>query len=273
MKVALLGLSHPHSGLLLTTLENSPEVTSVSLWDADSAVVARPALPASRKGSPPTADLEGVLAQTDLAFAIVCVRHDQAAELSRRVVAAGKHLLAEKPVGLTSFESIDVQRAAERTGVVASVLYARRCHPCVVAARRLVQAGALGVPLSAEVRFPTTQVKFRQPESWLFRRSQSGGGFRSGSAVIASTCCTIYPATKSPRSVRCSPRVPAKRSTSRTPSRWPSNSAPEPSGTFTPATRSRSAAKVTRTARAMIPTWLQRPRWPHCLAGPHPRIC
>ena len=177
MKVALLGLSHPHSGLLLTTLENLSEVTSVSLWDADPAVVARPPLPASRKGSQPTADLEGVLAQTDLAFALVCVRHDQAAELSRRVVAAGKHLLAEKPVGLTSSEIIGVHRAAEGAGVVAGVLYARRCHPCVVAARRLVQAGALGVPFSAEARFLTTQVKFRQPESWLFRRSQAGGGF------------------------------------------------------------------------------------------------
>ncbi|MEO6873984.1 MAG: Gfo/Idh/MocA family oxidoreductase, partial [Opitutaceae bacterium] len=87
-----------------------------------------------------------------------------------------KHLIAEKPVGLTSAEIISVQRAADRAGLVAGVLYPRRFHPCIIAARRLVQAGALGVPLSAEARFLTTQVKFRQPESWLFRRSQAGGG-------------------------------------------------------------------------------------------------
>jgi len=46
----------------------------------------------------------------------------------------------------------------------------------MVAARALAQSGALGGLLSAECRFLTTQVKFRQPDSWLFRRSQAGGG-------------------------------------------------------------------------------------------------
>lgn len=100
MKVALLGLSHPHSGLLLTTLENLPEITRVFLWDSDPAVVAQPNLPASRKGTQPTSDLDAILALPDVVFAVVCVRHDQAAALAFRVVAAGKHLLAEKPVGL-----------------------------------------------------------------------------------------------------------------------------------------------------------------------------
>lgn len=74
MKAALLGLSHPHAGILLTTLENLPEITSVLLWDADPAVAAQPVLPASRKASPATTDLEAVLAQPDLVFAIVCLR-------------------------------------------------------------------------------------------------------------------------------------------------------------------------------------------------------
>ena len=176
MKVALLGLSHPHSGLLLTTLENLPEITSVCLWDSDPAIVARPDLPASRKVVQISADLDGVLAQTDLVFAIVCVRHDQAADLARRVVAAGKHLLAEKPVGLTSAEIVGVRDAATRAAVVASVLYPRRFHPCIAAARALVQSGVLGPLLTVECRFLTTQVKFRNPESWLFRRDQAGGG-------------------------------------------------------------------------------------------------
>lgn len=176
MKAALLGLSHPHSGILLTTLENLTEITSVCLWDADPAVVAGPALPASRKVVQTTADLAAVLAQPDLDFAIVCVRNDQAAALAHRVVAAGKHLLAEKPGGLTAAEILSVDQAAERAGVVAAVLYARRAHPCVVAARRLVQSGALGPLLTLESRFLTTQVRFRNPSSWLFRRREAGGG-------------------------------------------------------------------------------------------------
>lgn len=176
MKVALLGLSHPHSGILLTTLENLPEISGICLWDADPAVVAKPALPASAKVKSISSDLDGILAQPDLAFALVCVRHDQAVALSRRVVAAGKHLLAEKPAGLTSWEIAGLQSAAKSAGVVATVLYTRRFHPCVVAARQVMQAGTIGPLLTMETRFLTTQVKFRNPGSWLFRKSQAGGG-------------------------------------------------------------------------------------------------
>lgn len=176
MKAAILGLSHPHAGILLKTLENLPEITSVTLWDADPAVAAKPALPASPKSAPPTTDLDAVLAQPDLAFAIVCLRTDQSAAICQRVLAAGKHLLAEKPVGLTSGEISRLQAAADRAGLVASVLYTRRAHPCAVAARRIVQTGALGPLLTLESRFLTTQVKFRDPGSWLFRRAQAGGG-------------------------------------------------------------------------------------------------
>lgn len=176
MKAALLGLSHPHAGILLTTLENLPEITAVSLWDADPAVAAKPPLPTSRKAIPATTDLDAVLGQPDLLFAIVCVPTDQSAALCRRVLAAGKHLLAEKPVGLTSTEICAVQAEAASRDLVAGVLYVRRAHPCVVAMRNLLRAGELGPLFSIEARFLTTQVKFRQPDSWLFRRRQSGGG-------------------------------------------------------------------------------------------------
>ena len=177
MKVALLGLVHPHSAILQTTLENVPEVTSITLWDADSAVVAaRSTASVHPKIRQCTSDLQTLLAQPDLAFAIVCVRNDQAATVTHQVVAAGKHALCEKPVGLTSQEIADLQRAAERGGVIASVLYPRRAHPCVVAARSFVQSGTLGPLFSMEARFLTTQVKFRDPTSWLFNRGQAGGG-------------------------------------------------------------------------------------------------
>lgn len=176
MKVALLGLTHPHTGILLTTLENLREVTQVCLWDPNPAVAASPSLPPSRKTHFVTSDLDRVLAQPDLAIAIVCVRNDQSSALALRVVEAGKHLLAEKPVGITSAEIARVQQAAARAGVAAGVLYVRRAHPCVVAARQFVRSGAVGPLLTLESRFLTTQVKHRQPESWLFRRSQAGGG-------------------------------------------------------------------------------------------------
>ena len=176
MKAALLGLSHPHSGILLTTLENLPEVTSVCLWDPDAVALAHPNLPPARKVSHVSTNLDAVLAQRDLVFAILCVRHDQAAALARRILAAGKHLVAEKPAGLNSAEIVVVRGAAASAGVVASVLYPRRFHPCVIAAKSLMRSGVIGPLFSAECRFLATQIKFRDPQSWLFRRDQAGGG-------------------------------------------------------------------------------------------------
>ncbi len=173
MNAALLGLRHPHSGALLAAMENLREVRRVFLWDADPRAAAKnSSLPRSRKALPVTADLDAVLAACD--FAIVAVRHHEAAALARRVLAAGRHLLAEKPVGLTATEILPLQRAAAKAGLVAAVLYPRRVHPCALAMRRHVaEAGPL---LSLEARFLATQVRFRDPRSWLFRRRESGGG-------------------------------------------------------------------------------------------------
>ncbi|MBL9215101.1 MAG: Gfo/Idh/MocA family oxidoreductase [Opitutaceae bacterium] len=177
LNCALLGLTHPHSGALLQTLTNLPEIGRVSLWEDAPGAGRSPAIPASRKVALVTRDAEAALAACD--FAIVCVRNDRAAALAHRVLAAGRHLLAEKPGGLTAAEIAGVKRAADRAGLLASVLYARRAHPLVAAARDILASGALGPLLSLEARFLTTQVRFRDPRSWLFRRRLAGGGILS----------------------------------------------------------------------------------------------
>ena len=174
MKAALLGLTHPHASVLLATLDYLPEISAVCLWDP-SPVGTHPPL-VGRKVVQVTDDLNAVLDQTDLIFAVVAVPTDQAAAVEARVLAAGKHLLAEKPAGMSSAEIARLAQTAARQGLIASVLYPRRFHPCMLAARELLQTGELGTLLTAEARFLATQVQFRSPDSWLFRRRESGGG-------------------------------------------------------------------------------------------------
>lgn len=176
MRVALLGLSHPHTDILLTTFENMPEIISVVLWDEDPLLVAKTKLAQRPKVTLTTANLNQALDQPDLQFALVCVRQDRAASVAQRVIAAGVHLLAEKPAALTSAQILSLQGAAEKKGVVASVLYSRRAHPCMVVARKMLREGTIGKLTSMESRFLTTQVRFRNPKHWLFQRQYSGGG-------------------------------------------------------------------------------------------------
>lgn len=176
MKVALLGLTHPHSDILFTTLSNLPEITTIYLWDPDPVVLTGTPFINSPKVSGSSVHIDEVLEDPALTFAIVCVRHDLSAEICLKVIQAGKHLLAEKPVGIDCTQILALQSAANEANVIASVLYARRHHPCMVAAQELLQSGSLGPVSSVECRFLTTQVKFREPESWLFRQGQAGGG-------------------------------------------------------------------------------------------------
>lgn len=173
---AILGLTHPHSGKHVSTLHNLAEVGTISLWENEPGAARDPSIPKSRKVKFVSSDVDAVLSRPEIDFAIVSVRTDQAAALARRVLAAGKHLLAEKPVGLTAAEIRGVMRAAARAKRQAGVLYTNRAHPVIGEARRLVQAGAIGPLLSHEARLLTTQVRFRDPKSWLFRQSQAGGG-------------------------------------------------------------------------------------------------
>lgn len=176
MLVALLGLSHPHTDILLTTFENMPEITGVILWDEDPLLAAKTKLAQRPKVKLTTADLDRALDQPGLQFALVCVRNDRGFSIAQRVIAARVHLLAEKPVALHSKDISSLQQSAGEKGVVASVLYSRRTHPCMVAARKMLRAGTLGKLTSMETRFLTTQVRFRNPKHWLFQRQYSGGG-------------------------------------------------------------------------------------------------
>jgi predicted dehydrogenase len=84
--------------------------------------------------------------------------------------------MIEKPAGLNAAEIVALERQAKAADRVASVLYPRRLHPCMIAARQWVAGGGIGSLLTMEGRFLATQVRFRDPASWLFRRPLAGGG-------------------------------------------------------------------------------------------------
>lgn len=176
MKAALIGLEHPHAMFLLRTLQNLPEVEEIFVGEESTAALRRHRLPDRAKVALCTRNLDTLLSRGDIAFAVVCVRNDLAAGISERVIAAGIPLLAEKPGGLTAAELRRLLELAERREVRAAVLYGQRAHPAVREMRRMITAGEIGGLMSVEARMVTTQVCFRDPRSWLFRRSAAGGG-------------------------------------------------------------------------------------------------
>ncbi len=179
IKAALLGIEHPHSLAHLRTLQALPEISEILLWDEsqaalDGAVAKQPA-----KVSATFTNLDQLLADKELFFVIAAIRTDLGPDVFIRTLEAGKHLMAEKPIGRTAADTERVIAVAQRTGAQLGVCYQNRTLPAVQLMRKLVSDGLLGPLISVEMRMITTRVAARNPKNWLFKNAQSGGGILS----------------------------------------------------------------------------------------------
>jgi predicted dehydrogenase len=179
MKAALLGIDHPHSLAHLATLQTMPEIDSILLWDESEDALARARQKQGDKVEATFTDLETLLTQDGLLFAIAAVRNDLGPDIFVKVLEAGVHLMAEKPIGKTAAETARVVDVAEQQGLALSVCYQNRYSPLIVQARKLVAQGLLGPLISVDVRMLTTQVQYRNPQHWLFNKGPAGGGILS----------------------------------------------------------------------------------------------
>jgi len=94
---------------------------------------------------------------------------------SIEALRAGKHVLCEKPMAMNEAEARSMVRAAEESGKTLGVAYYRRTYPKVQRAKKLLEAGAIGKPVVAEL---TSHAWFdgQGPRSWLADPAKSGGG-------------------------------------------------------------------------------------------------
>jgi predicted dehydrogenase len=179
INAALLGIEHPHSLAHLRTLQQLPEVEQIYLWDENAAALESTVEAQGAKVASTTTDLNELLDRNDIFFVIAAIRNDLGPDVFIRSLEAGKHLLAEKPIGKTASDTQRVIDVAERTGLKLGVCYQNRANPVIQDARTLLGQGVLGPLLSIEFRMLTTQVQFRNPQHWLFNKEQSGGGILS----------------------------------------------------------------------------------------------
>lgn len=178
MHVAMIGATHPHSAMYLESLDSLDEVDGVVLSDADPAAL-RDVGATVRKLVGVEERVGGVLARADVTHAVVAVPTDQSPSILRQVIGAGKHVLTEKPAARSAAEIVPVLEALRERPMAFAVAFLNRRHPALQQMRELYRGGAIGRLVSVELRMVTTQVRFRDPGHWLFRREVSGGGILS----------------------------------------------------------------------------------------------
>jgi predicted dehydrogenase len=176
--VGMVGLTHPHTAMHLRTLGALARVDGVVLCDPDSAARERVAAEFPKTAGV-VGDLDALLARPDVPVVLIAVPNDRAPAVIARAAEAGKHVLAEKPCARSAAELRPAVDATARRGTKFGVFYTWRANPAMRKLRALIQQGAIGRLISAELRMVTTQVAVRDPSHWLFKRDVAGGGIAS----------------------------------------------------------------------------------------------
>lgn len=117
-----------------------------------------------------TTDIEELLNDKAIDAVIITTRHDSHAYLAERAARAGKHVLVEKPLGLTAGECRSVIDAVVESGVLCSLGFNRRFSPHVQHALQAL-SGASGPKLMLY----RVNAGFKPADHWVFDPVEGGG--------------------------------------------------------------------------------------------------
>ena len=121
-----------------------------------------------------------LIARDDVDLVDICTPGDTHAEIAVAALAAGKHVLCEKPLANSVEEAVAMAEAAERArakGIRSMVGFTYRRVPAIAHARNLVADGRIG-----EIRHVRAQylqdwlVDPESPLTWRLQKERAGSG-------------------------------------------------------------------------------------------------
>ncbi len=121
-----------------------------------------------------TSDLDALLAQDDLDAVYISTTNEKHFAQAMAAIAAGKHVLCEKPLAMTVADAVTMVRAAEAAGLVFGTNHHLRNAGSHIAIRDAVRAGRIGDVLSVRVFHAVYLPPFLQ--GWRIDNPAAGGG-------------------------------------------------------------------------------------------------
>ena len=165
-----------------------------------------------------TKDYKELLADPEVDAVIVATPNDSHYQICLDAIAAGKHILAEKPLGLNAGEAIEMYQAATAKGIKHMTAFTYRFAPSLRYLTHLAKSGELG-----ELRHFRSQRFQDWPEtSWGWRQYKKTAGaghiydmtshrFDFAQDImgeiesITGSLATFCPRTKNPDGTECAP--------------------------------------------------------------------
>ena len=126
-------------------------------------------------------DYESALAHDGIDFVSVCVPTYLHAPVIVAAASRGIHVMAEKPLALTSAQAVQIEEALRKSGVVYSACFQHRDRGFYLLLKDLVREGRFGAP----IHFRFTDVRDIRPKVAMHRESQNGG-------VVIDMACHIF---------------------------------------------------------------------------------
>ncbi|PXW29742.1 oxidoreductase [Paraburkholderia caballeronis] len=119
------------------------------------------------------ADLDALVALTDVECVVIATPNDTHFDLARRTLASGKHVVVDKPVTLTAAEARTLADLAQQRGLVFAPFHNRRWDGDFATVRELLDAGTLGRVTHFESHFDRFRPLVRQ--RWREDAARGGG--------------------------------------------------------------------------------------------------
>lgn len=132
-------------------------------------------LAAAAPGCRATADWREAVQDPAVSIVIVATLHDSLTEIATGAVAAGRHVLVEKPAARRQAELAGLSRLAADKGCLVRVGFNHRYHRALQKARELVTSGALGPLMFIRARYGHG-ARVGYDKEWRADPKISGGG-------------------------------------------------------------------------------------------------
>ena len=152
--------------------EIQDELTDIDLYFASRDEGKAAAFASEYRGSGSFGSYESAVADRRVNAVYICTPHHLHLEHARLAAGAGKHILLEKPLARTAAEANAIVTVASDAGVTLMAAENYRFMPPVLAAKELVDGGAVGTLrlLQLQEDFPF------QPTEWRNDAERNGGG-------------------------------------------------------------------------------------------------
>ena len=161
----------------ITTKRSIPAIQSEPRSVLHAVLTRHPHKAAAYAGTKVYTDLDTALADKDIDAVYVGLPVALHAPVTLAALAAGKHVLCEKPTAMNFAQALSMVQAAQAVNRIFGVAYYRRMYPNLRRAADLLAKGAIGRPVLAEANSHSFYEEiYGGDRNWFTNPALAGGG-------------------------------------------------------------------------------------------------